>query len=1430
MRTKLLRGKEDVTVQLVYPSTVDEYRQALDVLGRPVDADSPLADGEAAHAAYVVTTAQQRDLWDLPDLAVSGRAAPVDDARALDLLHDAAANPEMAAAVFPGSSPEAVAASHVVAPSASCCDALRDLFSPGERLDQVLGALDRAAVPAAVRDTLSEGLTDALHPGANVAEGQVKRIRMVFDLPWAKSEPQRFDRDHVMQVLQGTHGALDGVKADILRFLASCPQACGLLTFEGPCSCGSVEADGLPALVVRSGSVSGTPSVLCLVGARGSGKTSLAQAIARALGRTAVTLPLLGQGLRSFIHGQRRVWPGRVVQGLIEAKVQNPVFVLEGIDKIAEDIDKLEDGDVHKDYRERVESMLAVLDPSHRTAFQDAFLQFPLDLSGVLWIATATDPAVIPAELRDCLHVVDLPVYTEQEKVAIAEEHLLRRPFDGVLAEAAGVLAPDLGSSGALAPPVDSPAAPAGPVVVADRVVSCAEELRAFPPRSPVQEDVASDSWRTAAVRGDVCFEPDAIRRVIRDYTSEPGVRDMERSLAEICRQVVLRRPPAVQGPDVVTSSLVPMFLGDADVDPLPLAVRQAIEDERRRLSVDSSSDSSSPTSSWIEWLENVPWSKRNDAAIDLDRIREILDARQAGLEDAKATVVEYLAVRKRNPRGTGAVLCFLGPPGVGKTSLAQSIAQAMGRKYARVPCGGVHDASDLRGHNRTWHKSQPGSIIRELRRVGYRDPVLLLDEVDKIGPAPAAVLLEVLDPEQQNRFRDSFLELPFDLSEVIFIATANDWDRIPPPLRDRLEVVELSAYTEREKLAIARTHLVPAENRAAGLMPTPVGITDGALRQLIREHTNEPGIRQLSRCVRTVCRKVALGRETGDRALDRKRVTARDVRRWLGGADGGDAEDLDALRRRLDDAGIPSEVQTKGREFFDRLSGSGLTSTDLEYIRSREYLERLAHLPWNRHTAAKADLVGLRAKLDAEHVGLNDVKEHIIDHVAVRVTNPDLPTPVLCLKGPQGVGKTSLAYSLSSALGRVCARVDCGDLVDAEGLVGDPRGGPGRILKELQRVGARNPLILFDELDELRDRSDLQSAFLELFDPVQRACFRDRYLDVPFDLSEAFLVTTAVSLRSVPSMLRDRLKVIAMSGYTAEEKGVIALEHLLPIAMRLNGLVPDQVEVTDAAVRSLIRDYARDTGLWFLVGALDLLCRKVARRRAGGELSKVVITPGTFAETLGPPTMVDVDVAERMRLPGVAIAMGWTSYGGDVLFAEAGRMPGSGKLTVTGSVGDSMRESVMAALSWVRANADRYGADPVVFRETDIHIHVQSAAEMKDGPSAGVALVAALVSSFTGRPVRGDLAMTGEITLSGHVLPVAAITEKVQGACRRGLSHVVLPRLNRKHFESDVPESVRGRVTVHYVQRIDDLMELVLRPAEPVGDRQLESSPRVRR
>ena len=310
--------------------------------------------------------------------------------------------------------------------------------------------------------------------------------------------------------------------------------------------------------------------------------------------------------------------------------------------------------------------------------------------------------------------------------------------------------------------------------------------------------------------------------------------------------------------------------------------------------------------------------------------------------------------------------------------------------------------------------------------------------------------------------------------------------------------------------------------------------------------------------------------------------------------------------------------------------------------------------------------------------------------------------------------------------------------------------------------------------------------------------------------------------------MLRERLKVVDVPGYTAEEKQAVAVEHLLPAAVRLNGLPPDHVEVTDEALRSVIRGHSWDAGLWSLLSALDTLCRKAARRRAGGDQSKDVVTPETVAEALGAPTFVETDVADRVRRPGVAVALGWTPYGGDVLFIEVGRMPGAGELTLTGSLGDVMKESVRVAVSWVRANAGRYGLDAAVFRDTDLHVHAQAAAEAKDGASAGVALVAALVSSFTRRPVRADLAMTGEITLSGHVLPVAGVKEKVAGACRRGLTRVVLPRQNQEHFERDVGGDVRCRITVDYVRRVDDVLDLVLLPAETAEDRPLEPA-RVR-
>ena len=316
----------------------------------------------------------------------------------------------------------------------------------------------------------------------------------------------------------------------------------------------------------------------------------------------------------------------------------------------------------------------------------------------------------------------------------------------------------------------------------------------------------------------------------------------------------------------------------------------------------------------WIDWLEQLPWNRRSDAPTDLARARAALDAGHAGLDQAEARIVEYLAVRRRNPRDRGAVICFGGPPGVGKTSLAQCVATALGRGFAKLSCGGLRDETDLRGHNRTWKGTQPGSILRELRRVGRKDPVFVLDELDKLGPDPAAVLLEVLDPAQHHRFRDAFVELPFDLSEVLFITTANDPDRILPALRDRLEVIDLPGYAEAEKLAIARTHLIDAQKRAAGLEAVPLRFTDGACRRIIRDYTSEQGVRQLARCLQAICRKVALGLETGDAALVRDCITAAQVRALLGEPDAAGTDGLGRLRQRLDAPALPQPVRVRGR------------------------------------------------------------------------------------------------------------------------------------------------------------------------------------------------------------------------------------------------------------------------------------------------------------------------------------------------------------------------------------------------------------------------------------------------------------------------------------------------------------------------------------
>jgi len=449
----------------------------------------------------------------------------------------------------------------------------------------------------------------------------------------------------------------------------------------------------------------------------------------------------------------------------------------------------------------------------------------------------------------------------------------------------------------------------------------------------------------------------------------------------------------------------------------------------------------------------------------------------------------------------------------------------------------------------------------------------------------------------------------------------------------------------------------------------------------------------------------------------------------------------------------------------------------------------------------------------------LEKAKDRILEYLAVRKLNPTMKGPILCFAGPPGVGKTSLAKSIANSLDRKFVRVSLGGMRDEAEIRGHRRtyigALPGQIIQGLRRAESKNPVFILDEIDKLGSdfRGDPSSALLEVLDPEQNNSFRDHYLDVPFDLSEVLFVTTANVLDTIPPPLRDRMEVLELPGYTEEEKLKIAKEHLVAKQIANHGLTPGMVTFSDEAIRLVIRGYTREAGVRNLEREIASLIRKIARRRAEGREEPVELTRDTVVELLGAPRFLDEEIEERTKNPGVAIGMAWTPVGGEVLFIEASRMQGSGTLTLTGHLGDVMKESARAALSWFRAHATQFNVDPDFYKSSEIHLHVPSGAIPKDGPSAGVTMAVALASELTGRPVRGDISMTGEITLSGRVLPVGGIKEKVLAARRLGVKEIILPRQNDKDVKEDLNEELRRDLTIHLVSTIDEAVLLALTP-----------------
>jgi ATP-dependent Lon protease len=572
---------------------------------------------------------------------------------------------------------------------------------------------------------------------------------------------------------------------------------------------------------------------------------------------------------------------------------------------------------------------------------------------------------------------------------------------------------------------------------------------------------------------------------------------------------------------------------------------------------------------------------------------------------------------------------------------------------------------------------------------------------------------------------------------------------------------------------------------------------------------------------------QAALGERQREAVL---REQLRQLQKELGESDTPEGE-LAELEQQIAAAGMPAEVEEHARKELTRLKRTQEASP--EYGMVRTYLDWLVALPWNKTDAEDIDIARARQVLDEDHYGLEKVKRRILEYLAVRKLNPQGRSPILCFVGPPGVGKTSLGQSIARALGLKFVRVSLGGVHDEAEIRGHRRtyigALPGNIIQALRKAGTRNPVCMLDEIDKLSAsfHGDPSSALLEVLDPEQNSTFRDNYIAQPFDLSRVLFITTANVLDTIAGPLRDRMEIIELTGYTEDEKLQIAKRYLVQRQLKANGLDASQVTITDGALLRLIREYTREAGVRGLERQIGALVRNAAMQMAEGKATSVTFEVADVPAVLG-ATRFENEVAQRTSVPGVATGLAWTPVGGDILFVESARLPGNGKLILTGQLGDVMKESAQAALSLLKSQAVEFGIDASLFEDSDIHVHVPAGAIPKDGPSAGVAMFVSLASLLRREPVRPDVAMTGEISLRGLVLPVGGIKEKTIAAARAGIKRVILPARNRRDLE-DIPESTRAMLEFVWIEHVAQALEVAFSPAAAEEPPPEGESPRPR-
>jgi len=685
-----------------------------------------------------------------------------------------------------------------------------------------------------------------------------------------------------------------------------------------------------------------------------------------------------------------------------------------------------------------------------------------------------------------------------------------------------------------------------------------------------------------------------------------------------------------------------------------------------------------------------------------------------------------------------------------------------------------------------------------------------------------------VCQGESRFRMLQIVREVPFLAARI---ESLTDTDTGSPEIEARLDALkqrsmEALALLPQVPADLART--VQAVESAGQLADLIVSFMDvkASEKQEVLETVNlkdrlDKVLRMLAHRVEVLKITRDISKQTQEALGERQREAVlreqlHQLQKELGDDEG--ASETEDLEKAIAAAGMPPEVDEHARKELKRLQRMNEASP--EFGMTRSYLDWLVALPWSKLDSEDIDIERARKVLDEDHYGLDKVKRRILEYLAVRKLNPEGRSPILCFVGPPGVGKTSLGQSIARALGLKFVRASLGGVHDEAEIRGHRRtyigALPGNIIQGLRKAGTRNPVFMLDEIDKLNasHQGDPSSAMLEVLDPEQNTTFRDNYIAQPFDLSKVLFVATANVLETIPGPLRDRMEIIQLTGYTQEEKLQIAKRYLVQRQLKANGLTTEQVTVTDEALNRLIGEYTRESGVRNLEREIGSLLRQAAVRIAEGKDKTVAFDAEDVSKVLG-PTRFENEVAQRTAVPGVATGLAWTPVGGDILFVESARMPGHGKLILTGQLGDVMKESAQAALSLVKAQATELGIDPKMLDKSDIHVHVPAGAIPKDGPSAGVAMFTSLASLLKGKPVRADVAMTGEISLRGLVLPIGGVKEKTIAAARAGIKKVILPARNRRDLE-DIPQSTRAMLEFVWVERVEEALEVAL--GEPLG------------